>query len=392
MKKYSILIVGLDCYFGHIGEFIINLKKKNPLVEITLLTTPILKDRRKSIIDYVDRIVFYKPLDIKFLPRFLVQWLHPLLCNLRLRKSLKKDHFDILDIHFPAPFIIKLLPFFRKKADHIVISPWGSDVMRVEDEQARQDLSRIFAKAEYVTVGKESRIGKVLRTEFKVNPDKMVKLEWGGEFFDFIQNMSGTVSVEEAKDRFGLKDRYVITCGYNTSEAQQHEKIIRAVADVKDRLPDNLTLQFLCTNVFFNKMAPEKEQYLELLKNECAADGLDAVLIKERLDLPDLLKLRMSADIFIHIQTTDAGSRSVMEYVACNRKVVHGTWNRYAYLEDYKPACYFPLDSLEDLGSRILDAYHGEVEELPSEVKRVIHERGWDHKMTLWNDFFESLC
>ena len=128
------------------------------------------------------------------------------------------------------------------------------------------------------------------------------------------------------------------------------------------------------------------------MKNECAAAGLDAVIVKERLDLPDLLKLRMSADIFVHIQTTDAGSRSVMEYVACNRKVVHGKWNWYSYLEYYKPACYFPVDSLEDLGSRIVDAYHGELKELPAEVKRIIHERGWDHKMTLWNEFFESLC
>jgi hypothetical protein len=139
-------------------------------------------------------------------------------------------------------------------------------------------------------------------------------------------------------------------------------------------------------------MAPEKEQYLELLKNECAVDGLDAVIVKERLDLSDLMKLRMSADIFVHIQTTDAGSRSVMEYVACNKKVVHGTWNHYAYLEDYKPSCYFPLDSLKDLGPRILDAYHSELKELPAEVKHIIYERGWDHKMTLWNEFFESLC
>ena len=30
MKKYSILIVGIGCYFGHLKDFIINLKKKNP--------------------------------------------------------------------------------------------------------------------------------------------------------------------------------------------------------------------------------------------------------------------------------------------------------------------------------------------------------------------------
>ena len=80
-----------------------------------------------------------------------------------------------------------------------------------------------------------------------------------------------------------------------------------------------------------------------------------------------------------------------MEYVACNKKLVHGAWVRYAYLEDNKPSCYFPVDSIENLGAVIVKAYQSEVKELPVGVITAVKERGWNYKMTLWNDFFESL-
>ena len=197
--------------------------------------------------------------------------------------------------------------------------------------------------------------------------------------------------MEEAKARFGLTGRYVITCGYNTQKSQRHEVIIEAINEVKDRLPENLTVLIPRTYVAYKGKTEEKDRYVDSLKEKCKLLNLDLVVVEGHLDLADLLKLRMATDIFVHIQTSDAGSRSVMEYVACNKKVVHGSWVKYAYLEDYKPSCYFPVDQLEQLGACIVKAYNGHVEELPQEVWNVILKRGWNYKMGLWNDFFESL-
>ena len=105
----------------------------------------------------------------------------------------------------------------------------------------------------------------------------------------------------------------------------------------------------------------------------------------------DLLKLRMATDVFVHVQDTDAGSRCVMEYVFCNKRIVHGAWTQYTYLEDYKPSCYFPVDKMENLGNVIMKACNAQVGELPQEVRNIILERGWNHRMIKWNAFFESL-
>ena len=387
MKKYSILIIGIDCYFGHIKEFVINLKKKNPLVDISLVTSPVADEDYEVVRGMINRIVLHKTYQGRIRPRYFVMLMNVMYYSFEFFWLFLKQRFDIVDIHFPNRHIKFAMPFVKMMTKNIVITPWGSDVLRVETEKTIKELCKVYAKAKYVTLSKDSQIGQCAMEKFKVNPEKMVKLGWGGEFFDYVQENSERVTSEVAKARFGLSGKYVITCGYNTQREQRHEQIIDAIFGVRDQLPDNLVLLFPFT---YGRTA-WSDEYTEGLKEKCRELGLDFIAVEEHLDMLDLLKLRMSTDIFVHIQTTDAGSRCVMEYVACNKKVVHGSWIKYAYLEDYKPSCYFPVDRIENVGKCIVDAYHSTVSALPKEVKTVIMERGWNYKMTLWNTFFESL-
>jgi hypothetical protein len=387
VKKYNILVIGIECYFGHIKEFVINLKKKNPLVEISLVTSPISDDDRSELDGVVIRVVQHRTYNGRIKLRYFVMLMNVLYYCFEFFGLLLRGHYDIVDIHFPNRHIKFAMPFIKMMTKNIVITPWGSDVLRVENEKSIKELGQIYSVAKYVTVSKDSQIGQCMMEKFKVNPEKMVKLGWGGEFFDFIQENSSKVTTEEAKDRFGLCNKYVITCGYNTQREQRHEDIIDAVYSVRNQLPDNLVLLF----PFTYGRTTWSDEYTESLKEKCKELGLDFVAVEEHLDMLDLLKLRMATDIFVHVQTTDAGSRCVMEYVACNKKVVHGAWIRYAYMEKYKPSCYFPVDNLENLGECIKKAYNNQIEALPREVVKVIMERGWNYKMALWNEFFESL-
>ena len=387
MKKYNILIVGLKCYSGHIREFVVNLKKKNPQARITLVTFSVRDEFKNDILKSVDQIIRIKqyhgfiklPIVYSIMDLLYLYW--------GFLKLHLFHHFDIVDIHYPRAFLKRIMPIIRMMTKNIVITPWGSDVMRVDDKKSIENLCNICSQARYITVARDSMIGKYVIDKFKMNPEKMVKLGWGGEFFDFIQENSGKVTAESAKERFGLTDKFVISCGYNMQYEQRQEEIIDAIYSMKDQLPNNLLLLFPFT---YGRCA-QHIKHKDEITDKCKSLGLDCTVIEEYLDLADLLKLRMATDIFVHVQTTDAGSRCVMEYVYCNKKVVHGAWIKYAYLEDYKPSCYFPVDKMENLGSVIVKASQAKVEELPQEVKTIIQERGWNHKITLWNNFFESL-
>lgn len=387
MKKYSILIVGIKCYSGHIREFIVNLKKKNPLVDISLIVTDFREEFKTDILSCVNQIVLVKRYRGRVKTRSIVAVMNIIYLLWGFLKLFMKRRFDIVDIHFAKGQLRYVMPIIKRMTNNIIITPWGSDVMRVETKKGIEELSKIYSQARYITVSSKSPIGQCAIKKFKVNPEKMANLSWGGEFFDFIEEHSNQVTTEMAKSRFGLDNKYVITCGYNTVKAQRHEEIIDAIFEVKDQLPPNLTLLFPFTYGTSSYYEQKKNTIIE----KCKTFGFEAVVVEEHLDMMDLQKLRMATDIFVHVQTTDAGSRCVMEYVCCNKKIVHGAWNKYAYLEQYKPSCYFPVDKMENLGSVIVKAYQTKIGDLPEEVKTIILERGWNHKMTKWNEFFESL-
>lgn len=383
MKKYSMLVIGFRCYGGHIREFVTNLKKKNPEVKITVAITLDSKDNMDEIIPCVDNIIQYKrrragrmeslSKGLYFYVQFIKLWLN--------------GGFDIVNIHFANGAILPFMPLLRLMTKNIIITPWGSDVLRVDDEKGVKELKKIYKHARYFTTGKDTIVGKCLVSKFNVPSEKMVKLGWGGEFFDYIQENSENLTVDDAKERFNLKGRYVITCGYNTQKEQRHEEIIDAIYKIRGGLPSNLTLLF----PFTYGRTEGSDCYIETINKKCKKLNLDCVSVMDHLDMSDLFKLRMATDIFVHVQTTDAGSRCVAEYVLCNKKLVHGAWIKYPYLEDNKPSCYFPVESMDQLGECILKAYQTPIGELPDTVRNIILERGWNKKMTLWNDFFESL-
>ena len=386
MKSYRLLIIAWYVNLYHPSEFIRNLKKINPGVDISLMySKPIVEAIPEDLYENTEELICVKT----YSGRIRIKLFRILADRILFLKSfihVSKQKYDIVNIHYAKPRLSYVMSWIKRSAKTIVISPWGSDVLRVEGESRIKHLRKVYSLASYVTVSKDSNIGKQVIEKFGVDSNKLVKLGWGGDLFDFIQNNKSSVSIESAKERFGLNGRFVITCGYNPQIQQRHEEIINAINGIRDQLPDNLTLLFPFTYGYGGL-----EYYRESIKEKAKGLGIPFVSVEERLNMSDLLKLRMATDIFVHIQTTDAGSRSVMEYVLLNKKVVHGSWIKYAYLEKYRPSCYFPIDRLEDLGECILKAYNTKIGPLPQEVMDIIMARGWKQRMILWNSFFESV-
>lgn len=273
-------------------------------------------------------------------------------------------------------------------SNNIVITPWGSDLLRRPKDNLDQ-LSILYNKVDYITLPADIAwpIVKIVLDGFKIDPKKLVGSFWGSDLVDFAIKNGNTISQEDAKDRFGLTGQYVVTCGYNRQEAQRHKAIIEAIDKKREQLPENLTLLFPMT---YGNMTYQGK-YVEEVKDECKKRNLQAVFVTEFLSLEDLYKLRKATDIFVHVQTTDAGARSVYEYILCNKKIVQGSWMNYAELESFSPLFYFPVKNLDDLGEVIVHAYNSDNIEVPQEVMDIVMNRSWENKITKMNDFFISI-
>lgn len=384
-KKYSILIVAYEASLLQILTFVKNLRKENPFATILLLTNRKMDSVTCEIKEYVSKTIHVREYKGRFKKQTWASYLNKTLLLLSF-VCLSFRKYDVVNIHFAKPALLKAMPWLRRMTKNIVITPWGSDVMRVEDENAIERMRKIYSCASFVTCSFNSQLGEAVVQKFRYDSQKMLPLCWGLEYVDYIEEAKPHKTEEEAKARFDVSGRYVISCGYSTSPSHRHEAIIDAVNAIKEQLPENLTLLFPFTYGWGTT------QYVQSIKDKCASMGINAVCVEEYLSMEDLYTLRMATDMFVHVQTTDAGASCVMQYILCHKKIVHGSWMKYVDLEQYKPLFYYPVDNLEDLGEVILEAYRSDGIAIPDEVIKTILNKGWNKEAKRWDSFFGSLA
>ena len=386
-KKYSILIIALYCYTGHVKAVIEHLKKKNPLVDITLLSNMKPEDIRRILPDKSIKIEWY---DVPSAHNFASRWIRDIVIRYRQNKFFanfsKNRKYDIVNVHFPKRYLAYAYKYLRSMSDNFVITPWGSDVLR-QDKKALKQLQKLYRKADYIASSPINPLGQKIISEFGINRKKLVGNFFGSDIVDYANKHGNSISQEDAKSRFGLSGKYVITCGYNRKVPQRHKVIIEAVSQVRDRLPKNLLLLFPMT--YANPRTDH--DYVIELKQFCDEKKIPAMFVTDYLSVEDVYKLRKSTDMFVHIQTTDASSGSVMEYILCDKKIVHGSWIKYEELEVYKPLFYYPVYELKDLSEVIIKAYYSDKIHIPQGVFNCIKSCGWDSRATQMNDFFMSI-
>lgn len=384
-KRYSILIVAYEASLLQILTFVKNLRKENPTATIHLLTNRKMDSVTCEIKEYVSKMIHIREYKGRFKEQTWAGYLNKTLLLLPF-VCLSYRKYDVVNIHFAKPALLKAMPWLRRMTKNIVITPWGSDVMRVEDENAVERMRKIYGYASCVTCSSDSQLGEAVIQKFGYELEKMLPLRWGLEYVDYIEEAKPHKTVEEAKARFGISGRYVISCGYSTAQSHRHEAIIDAVNAIKEQLPENLTLLFPFT---YGWGTP---QYVQSIKDKCHDLGLHAVFVEEYLNMEDLYTLRMATDMFVHVQTTDAGASCVMQYILCHKRIVHGSWMKYMDLEKFKPLFYYPVNNLEELGSVILEAYRSAGIDIPEGVIHAIMDRGWNKEIKKWDALFCSMA
>lgn len=378
---YKILIIG-NLSDNHMIRFVKNLKIINPRAQIYVLDEERRENNQMSEISpYIEGAFFIKLTDkCKGIPiiktlLYISNW------KIQFSKLLKNCDFDIINIHYPSYQHRFVLNDILNNTRHLVLTPWGSDVYRIGNIK-RALVKKVYDSSDVVT-GAGDRFTMDFMRIFNIDEHKFRLADMGSETIDYISRYQGCTSESESKKRLGLGNNYVITCGYNASTAQRHIAIIDAINSIKERLPSNLILLFPVTY-------PKSEGYITTLKKKVSACGLKAVFYETYLDIPRLFDLRQAADLFIHIQTTDANCSTLREYLLCNKKVINGGWLSYDDLEKYGMP-YFTVNNIDELSNVILKAYTSDNKKIDERIILEIKAKGCSHQSRLYNNIFEEL-
>lgn len=379
-RNYSLLIIG-NIYDNHLIRFVKYLKKENSGIKIDIVSVKQDKKNVQEIISIVNSVFFLPAMRCNKIPAirtllFLTSYVFT------FRSIINNKKYDIVNIHFPTYEQVFIIPYLKKITTNIVLTPWGSDVYRV-GRTKRFLLKFLYGVATYVT-GLKNRFRRDFSNIFNVPEEKIITLSLGSESIEYFAVKKEYISMNVAKTKLGLDGKYVITCGYNAAKAQQHVKIIKAINEIRDKLPLNFVLLFPFTY-------PKDINYINEIKQMIDDLHLNAVYFEEYLDLDSLFYMRQATDMFVHIQTTDANNGSLKEYVLLNKTIVNGSWLKYDDLDSFPVKPYVLVNKLEDLSAAILYAYQAELPDVDPELVEELKQIGASFLAKKWNNFFSSI-
>lgn len=290
-----------------------------------------------------------------------------------------KAQYDLVNIHFVTLHSFFLLPLLKKKAAKLMLTPWGSDVLRVNHPVVVWCLIKLYTAADYVTLA-NIRFRQDVLKKFNFNPKKIVDLSYGAEMIDVIAEEP--VEAGEAKRRIGIPDSFIITVGYNRSPLQNHRSIIQAIIACKDQLPANLCVAFPFT--YNGTLEPYKTELKSILDEA----KIDSVFFESFLENEKLRDLIYATDLFVHAQETDANSASLQEYLLAGKTVINGSWLQYDQLEKVTKPYYLADDPnciQQTLQEVITSNFQSKVEPYH---QYEIRKFGWKQKAKEWNQFY----
>ena len=303
--------------------------------------------------------------------------LHRFACEVKRKRA----KYDVANVHFLLPALRYCVKDMRAVANKVLLSPWGSDILRIKRRDLKK-LQMLAQQSDFISCGREQlRFKNDVSRLLHVSEEKLVNIGFGTEMIDFIA-AHAEVGRDMAKGKLGLAGKYVIVCGYNAHKAQNHLRIIDAIAKRKAELPENMVLLLPMTYGKDEKYMAEVEKVME-------ENGLAYRILRDYLANEELLYVRKCADMFVHAQDTDANSGSLAEYLLCGAKVVNAAWLSYPNREKYgKP--YYVFDSFDTLGKVIVRAYNDTRTLIDGRLLEDIRQDGWSHVGEQWVDFYNS--
>lgn len=284
------------------------LVKKKMDVSLLDFETLTLIDKEEKIVDKYAKLHSKFKFIIKF-NMFFRLWL--------IKKVIQEAGADIVNIHVSRWFYLMILPWISRSG--LIVTFYGSDFYRTTGWVKRLQTI-LYIKANALTF--TNPVTRLSFLEFyKDFSYKSYVCRFGLEALDFIDKHKGARKID-LKNNIGFSTKkIVVTCGYNSTKSQQHERIIGAIL----KLPSNVLEKF---QFVFPLTYGDNSQRLKV-KEVLKSTDLDYICLENFLYSDDNAYTKMASDIMINVLETDSFSGSMQEYLYANNVVITGDWLPY---------------------------------------------------------------
>lgn len=315
---------------------------------------------------------------------FLYKVIKRLFSKLILRSLIIR--YDLIDYHMYALKYLLYMRFCVEKGIPFDITPWGSDVMRA-DEEALKKKRYGFEHCRYIkaTENIQEVVNKKYSSFFS---DKLRTVYFGNNDYETIDHVNDTYNgdVKIIREDFipEAREKMIITCGYNGIQKQNHLRILDAIKRIGPQLKDRI---FLLLPMTYGAT----DDYLREVEEAAKDLAVSFKLFPSRLSSQDIAKIRLVSDVVVNMQDTDAFSGSLQDHLYCKNVLIVGEWLNYVPLDNadvyYIKTSY---DSLTDNITKVLTdlaTYKQNCEDNYIKMKQLT---SWECVLPRWADSYKS--
>ena len=292
------------------------------------------------------------------------------------------DKFDVVHMSFVTREKMYLVKYLRKKSKKIVITFWGSDLLRVNNKTMLK-YKDAFTLADIIMLSTSEMKEHFTKVFGHCFDEKILDLKFG---LDSLENIDYENTIV-ARHFFSVPDgKTVITVGYNGKPTQNHIRVTEALSKLKKEQKNKL---FLLVPVTYGLSQGYKQQLVDSFDKL----GIPYQLIEDFLEDEQLCKLRECTDAFIHAQVTDAFSASIQEYLYARKIVFNPVWIPYSDMKN-KGIFYYEYNDYDELSTLIsnwLDKGLSDSEQqaLSGNTEIIRELSSWKLLSTKWHSLYE---
>ncbi len=287
---------------------------------------------------------------------------------------------SVVNIQFVNSNYVFLLPFIKKIFSKVIISFWGSDLLRQEKKQYLK-LRLLSNNADIISF-ETPEFSRIFKTKIGYKYDAKIKLaRFGVSLLSEIDAITDEEIGAFLKKYKINRSKTVVAVGYNRTEAQQHIPVIDSI--IKANIDRNKVFF-----VFPWTYGIDDNEYKKAIVSR-VNDKYDYAFIEEKLSNIEVAALRCATDIMIQVQTTDVMSSSMLETLYAQNEIITGKWLPYQDIYN-KGVSMNTVNDANEVGETLNNilAKRMDNEILENNKKTIKSLYAWNNSIDTWIDLY----
>lgn len=302
--------------------------------------------------------------------------------NISKSFNIKGRKNRIAHVQFVSIFHFFLLLIYKMRFAKLILSFWGSDLLR-QKKIILKLMFPLFLCANKITFETEE-MRDIFLNIFPIfaKSDKLAYAIFGLDILDDIDNVSEE-EILEFRNKYKIGNcKNNIVIGYNRRKEQQHISVVNSL--------NSLSIKHSVKIIIPWTYGEHDKAYEHSLISHLEQNQLDYIFLTEKMTDREVACLRKITDFFIHVQTTDSLSASMLETLYAKNSVITGAWLPYDYLFSngiQMTLVDTPEEVCKSLEALILDENRKLINSRNSEIVGNISK--WDACINYWLSLYK---